>query len=73
MKKPKRVRRKARFKIGRGEVVWMKEEEEYANFIEWDTRDPSVAKIFNPRCGEKYYAKIRPLTAKEIGPRRGRG
>ena len=66
MKKPKRVRRKA--EVRKGEVVWMTEEEEYANFIGWDLVDPGVALIFYPRCGEKYYAKIRPLTARERGP-----
>ena len=79
MKKPKRVRRKARF--GVGQVVTMADDKEGYLF--------RVAKVSEAACPEFQYldesailrygtlwhdeSELRPLTAKEIGPRRKRG
>ena len=72
MKKPKRVRRKARFRVG--EVVTFKEHRDGLLFRVLEVRWTPLAGYEYLELwswhGERY---LRPLTAKEIGPRRKRG
>ena len=52
-----------------GQVVFDIKQGEYVTFRRW-REDERVAWVFNPRCGECYYTKIRQLTKRE---RDGRG
>ena len=70
MKKPQRVRRKARFRVG--QVVWCNLCEKYDRIVSFD----SVWGLWillgdtpKDKNGHRE-SELRPLTAKEIGPRR---
>jgi hypothetical protein len=54
-------------KLLEGQVVWDEDLAEYVNFVRWSYDFPLSAYVFNPRCGEKYRTKIRPLTPNELG------
>lgn len=56
-------KRKARFRVG--QVVYDKQTNE---FVIYKWSDPAgMHKVFNPRCAEMYYTRIRPLTKRERG------
>ena len=56
--------------LSKGQVVYDKEQGEYVSYIRTDwgwALKGHRAFIFNPRCGEKYWTIIRPLTKREQG------
>jgi hypothetical protein len=71
VKKPKRVRRKARFRVG--EVVFHKSHKRYYKIFRVEFFQGMPLYYLSDRTWSHGESEFRPLTAKEIGPRRERG